>query len=96
MDEIVITDEDIDWVESIMEGDISFDKERRDIIKDLRSIDIQAFPGSGKTTVLVAKLAILANKWTSTSSGICVLSHTNVAREEIEKRIGGTSVGGNF
>ena len=96
LDEIVITDEDIDWVESIMEGDISFDKERRDIIKDLRSIDIQAFPGSGKTTVLVAKLAILANKWTSTSSGICVLSHTNVAREEIEKRIGGTSVGGKL
>lgn len=51
------------------------------------SVDIQAAPGSGKTTLLVAKLAILSRKWTSQSQGICVLSHTNVARREVETRI---------
>lgn len=91
--DIIITDEDIDWVEKIMGEDITFDSERRNIIKNLESTDIQAFPGSGKTTVLVAKLAILAQKWDFPTSGICVLSHTNVAREEIEKRLGNTSVG---
>lgn len=57
------------------------------------SVDIQAFPGSGKTTILVAKLAILAKKWTYSNVGICVLSHTNVAREEIEERLGNTEIG---
>ncbi|WP_158233527.1 UvrD-helicase domain-containing protein [Sporosarcina sp. P29] len=90
---IIISEEDIDWVEKLMGQDIVFDSERRNIIKNLESRDIQAFPGSGKTTVLVAKLAILASKWDSSSSGICVLSHTNVAREEIEKRLGNTSIG---
>lgn len=92
-DEIIITDADIDWVESVFDGDITFDETRRNIIKNLESVDVQAFPGSGKTTILVAKLAILAKKWTSATSGICVLSHTNVAREEIEKRLGNTEIG---
>lgn len=90
---IVITDDDIRWVESVMGGNVHFDKERIDVIKSMDSIDIQAFPGSGKTTVLVAKLAILAQKWPFVNSGICVLSHTNVAREEIENRLGNSEVG---
>ena len=90
---IIIEDEDIDWVESIMEGGLHFDEARRTIIRNLESIDIQAFPGSGKTTILVAKLAILARKWPFSNFGICVLSHTNVAREEIEERLGNTEVG---
>jgi superfamily I DNA/RNA helicase len=56
-------------------------------------LDAAACPGSGKTTLVVAKLAILARKWATTQRGICVLSHTNVARQEIEKRLGHTSVG---
>ena len=59
----------------------------------MNSRDVQAFPGSGKTTVLVAKLAILAQKWPHANSGICVLSHTNVAREEIEEKLGNTDTG---
>jgi DNA helicase II / ATP-dependent DNA helicase PcrA len=35
----------------------------------------------------VTKLAILANKWTHRRKGICVLSHTNTARSEIESRL---------
>ncbi len=91
--EIEITDEDINWVEATMGNKIHFDPARVDIIKNMDSVDIQAFPGSGKTTILVAKLAILAKKWPYANSGICVLSHTNVAREEIEERLGNSDVG---
>lgn len=90
---ISITEEDIAWAESILKHKFQFDYQRRAIIQNLSSVDIQAFPGSGKTTVLVAKLAILAKKWPSNHNGICVLSHTNVAREEIEERLGNTEVG---
>lgn len=88
-----ITEEDINWVETAMGSQIKFDSTRRRVIKNMKSVDIQAFPGSGKTTVLVAKLAILAKSWAHTNSGICVLSHTNVAREEIEERLGKNEVG---
>lgn len=91
--EIKITNEDIQWVVEIMGGKMHFDSARVDVIKNMDSIDIQAFPGSGKTTILVAKLAILARKWPYDNSGICVLSHTNVAREEIEERLGNSEVG---
>lgn len=94
--DIEITDADIQWVEEIMNGKIQFDNARRHIIKNMESIDIQAFPGSGKTTILVAKLAILAKKWMFPNTGICVLSHTNVAREEIEDRLGNNDVGGKL
>lgn len=91
LEQIKITDEDIAWIESIL--GIQFDDDRIKILKNLESRDIQAFPGSGKTTILVAKLAILAKKWPYVNSGICVLSHTNVAREEIEDRLGNTDIG---
>lgn len=90
---IEITDEDIQWVEAVMNGKIQFDDARKQVIKSMESVDIQAFPGSGKTTILVAKLAIIARKWTFPNAGICVLSHTNVAREEIEGRLGNSDVG---
>lgn len=57
------------------------------------TLDVEACPGSGKTTLLVAKLAILARKWKSRRSGICVLSHTNAARREIERSLGRTAAG---
>lgn len=44
-------------------------------------------------TLLVAKLAILAKKWNEEGRGICVLSHTNVAREEIQERLGTSDIG---
>ena len=90
---IEITNDDILWVEEVMGGKIHFDSARVELIKNMDSVDIQAFPGSGKTTILVAKLAILAKKWPYFNTGICVLSHTNVAREEIEDRLGNTEVG---
>lgn len=90
---IEITDNDIEWIKRIMGKNIEFDQSRIEIIKNMQSVDIQAFPGSGKTTILISKLAILAKKWESSNSGICVLSHTNVAREEIEDRLGASDLG---
>jgi DNA helicase-2/ATP-dependent DNA helicase PcrA len=66
---------------------------RQEAMKSMDSVDVAACPGSGKTTLLVAKLAILAKKWSSSTRGICVLSHTNAARHEIEKHLGNTSEG---
>lgn len=92
---INVTNNDIDEVENLL-GDAVFDESRRNIIKNLSTFDVQACPGSGKTTVLVAKLAILAKQWPYANKGICVLSHTNVAGEEIEERLGSTEIGRNL
>lgn len=89
---ITITDADIEEIEQLL-GNVKFDDQRRNILKCMDSVDIQAFPGSGKTTVLIAKLAILSKKWPYSDRGICVLSHTNVARNEIETRLGNTAIG---
>ena len=87
-----ITDEDIDWACSMMGLD-PFDEPRRQFLTRRSTVDVSACPGSGKTTLIVAKLAILARKWPHRTKGICVLSHTNVAREEIQLRSGRTVVG---
>ena len=44
-------------------------------------------PGNGKTTLLAAKLAVLSRTWRSRSHGVCVISHTNSARHEIERAL---------
>ncbi|MNJ14400.1 DNA helicase II [compost metagenome] len=87
-----ITDEDISWVVDLLSLK-ELDERRLAFLRSRETLDISACPGSGKTTLVVAKLAILARKWTSRTRGICVLSHTNVARQEIEHRLGGTEVG---
>lgn len=69
------------------------DDPRHGVLLSTESLDVEACPGSGKTTLLVAKLAILAKKWADPRCGICVLSHTNVARREIEARLGNTVAG---
>lgn len=86
----VVADADIDIAERYL--GVSFDKPRREILHSNDSFDVQACPGSGKTTLLVAKLAILGAKWPYARRGICVLSHTNVARQEIESKLAGTAV----
>lgn len=80
---IDITDEDIDILQQEM--GLVFDDTRRECLKSYR--DVQACPGSGKTTLVAAKLILLAKKWTHNYQGICVLSHTNVAKDEITKRL---------
>lgn len=84
-----ITDEDIQYAEGILfsEGG-SFDDKRINFIKNLETIDLQAVPGSGKTTALLAKLLILERKLPlKNGAGILVLSHTNTAIDEIKKKL---------
>lgn len=74
--------------------DLNFsDAERQAAILENASRDFNAVPGSGKTSLLAAKLLLLAHKWPHTTKGICILSHTNVAREEIVRRLAGTDEG---
>lgn len=87
-----VTDEDIEWVLDLMQLE-ALDLPRREFLKACNTLDVSACPGSGKTTLVVAKLAILARKWPHRTKGICVLSHTNVARAEIQRRLGKTVVG---
>ena len=88
--EINITDADIEYAERILlpEGK-AFDEERRLFIRNLSTLDLQAVPGSGKTTALLAKLLILERYMPFKSGrGVLVISHTNAAVDEIKQRIG--------
>ena len=87
-----ITDDDVDWVRDLMGLDV-VDAPRRVFLTARDSLDVSACPGSGKTTLIAAKLAILARKWAHRIKGVCVLSHTNVAREQIQHRLGTAVVG---
>lgn len=63
--------------------------ERRKIIDCWNNANIIACPGSGKTTVLLVKLLLLSQRMPfEDGSGICVLTHTNVAIDEIKNRLG--------
>lgn len=86
-----VVDGDIEESEHVL--GVSFDESRRSILLSNESFDVQACPGSGKTTLLVAKLFILVKKWPHTRRGICVISHTNVARQEIERKLASTGIG---
>jgi len=85
-----ITDEDIIYAEKILlRENQHFDAERILFIKNLETIDLQAVPGSGKTTALLAKLLILERYMPfENNNGILVISHTNAAVDEIRDRIG--------
>lgn len=79
---------------SILAKDLNFDDaERRGALLENSSRDFNAVPGSGKTSLLAAKLLLLSRKWSHTRNGICVLSHTNVARDEIARRLAETPEG---
>ena len=86
---IDITENDIEYAQKILLAERQqFDDERTTFIKNLEVIDLQAVPGSGKTTALLAKLLILERKLPfADNSGILVLSHTNVAIDEIKHKI---------
>lgn len=63
--------------------------EPRNVINSWDSNDILACPGSGKTTVLIAKLKLIADKSPlKDGRGVCVLSHTNVAVSELKAKLG--------
>lgn len=70
---------------------LSLDESRRRAI--LNSTDVQACPGSGKTTLVGLKLMLLLENWHDAYSGICVLTHSNVGIAEILSRVGSDVAG---
>ena len=86
-----VSDQDIKSTEEfLLPYGAHFPEDARNVIRCWHSTDIAACPGSGKTTVLLAKLKLLADKMPlENGAGICVLSHTNVAVDEIKKRLSG-------
>lgn len=87
------TEEEIREAHAVLfPGKPFFEADKLDVIRCNESRDIKACPGSGKTSVLLAKLAILSNRMPfSDGSGVCVLTHTNVAIDEIKSRLGDKS-----
>lgn len=88
--QIEITDNEINFAEQqLLPHNCHFDEERRAFIKDLSTLDLQAVPGSGKTTALLAKLLLLTKKMPfENNSGILLISHTNAAIDEIKNKLG--------
>jgi DNA helicase II / ATP-dependent DNA helicase PcrA len=88
-----ISDADIARAEYVLlPAGCVFNEERRNFIKCMESRDVVACPGSGKTTALLAKLLILASYMPFFNGrGVCVLTHTNVAIDEIKRRAGGAA-----
>lgn len=86
MSEIHINDEEIEEVEKLLLPDFChFPDDAKKVICCWKSSDVAACPGSGKTTVLLAKLKLLAERMPlPDGAGVCVLSHTNVAVNEIK------------
>lgn len=84
-----ISDQDIQAVEELLlPHSAHFPDDAREVVRCWHSTDIAACPGSGKTTVLLAKLKLLADRMPlENGAGICVLSHTNVAVNEIKNRL---------
>lgn len=87
--EIKVTDADILYAESVLlPHGHCFDPERIAFISNFETIDLQAVPGSGKTTALIAKLLILDRYLPfEDGSGVLVISHTNAAINEIKSII---------
>lgn len=78
---------DLDDLVTALPGLSFTDEERRAVLLENGTKDVNAAPGSGKTTILAAKLLMLARKWPHDRRGVCVISHTNVARDEIQRRL---------
>ncbi|MFS3930872.1 UvrD-helicase domain-containing protein [Priestia flexa] len=61
-----------------------FSEQQKGAILQDDSINVVAGPGSGKTTVLTAKCALLLKGIKNRRQGICLVTHTNVAVDEIK------------
>jgi len=59
--------------------------EQLQLLTRMDSFDVQAAPGCGKTTLVGLKLCLLASGWNSEQQGICVLTYTNTAKDQIRK-----------
>lgn len=68
-----------------------FTDEQKNIIFHDDSANIIAGPGSGKTAVLIAKIALIMSNADSVKNndtrGVCIITHTNVAVDEIKTKL---------
>lgn len=62
------------------------DSQREIVFNKSGKFVVRACPGSGKTFCVGARLARLIHSWEKRHEGITVLSFTNVAWQEIEKK----------
>lgn len=69
---------------NLLPVDCKFSEEQKEVIYENSSIDVVAGPGTGKTTVLTARIKMLFEEVNGSRKGICVLTHTNVAVDEIK------------
>ncbi|MFC0318742.1 MULTISPECIES: UvrD-helicase domain-containing protein [Olivibacter] len=84
---IEITDNEVLAVEH--KFGFRFNEGQLKLLRYWETVDVQACPGSGKTTTLAAKLMLLSQKIPpSFSQGICIITHTNIAVEEIKEKLG--------
>ena len=88
-----IRDDEIRSIETmLLPNGCHFPEDAKAVIRCWHSRDVAACPGSGKTTVLLAKLKILADRMPlDNGAGICVLSHTNVAVNELKAKMSDSS-----
>lgn len=84
-----IRDEEIKSIEKLLlPNGAHFPDDAIAVIRCWESKDVAACAGSGKTTVLLAKLKILSDRMPlENGAGICVLSHTNVAINELKAKM---------
>lgn len=77
-----------EYNENDVQKGVHFPEDARNVVRCWHSVDVSACPSSWKTTVLLAKLKLLADRMPlENGTGICVLSHTNVAVDEIRNRL---------
>ena len=74
-------------IEKILLRGAHFTAEQREVVQAIGRIDVVAGPGSGKTTVLAAKVLMLLSNRHAHDKGICCITHTNVAVKEILDRL---------
>lgn len=85
-----ISNDEIEAIEhALLPEKCCFSEDARAVIRCWENKDILACPGSGKTTVVLAKLKLLASRMPlAQGRGVCVLSHTNIAVNEFKDKIG--------
>lgn len=83
------TNKEIEEAERDIFGNgLHFNDDQKTFLNCLASRCVQAYAGTGKTSAIVGKLHILAQKYVwQNGRGVCVISHTNVAVDEIKKHV---------
>lgn len=85
----IVTDAEIEKAEiDILGTNKNFNPDQKNFLRCLDSCCLQAYAGTGKTSSIVGKLHVLAQKkiWRM-GRGVCVISHTNVAVNEIKNHV---------